>query len=99
MRGRRPRALAIAQDDLEPLRRLARSHAAPWFQVRRARTVLAVARGDRVREIAAANQCDATTVRRTCLRYRCTGLDGLLAPPQRPGRPPRISPPAAGADR
>jgi|tagenome__1003787_1003787.scaffolds.fasta_scaffold17864799_1 hypothetical protein len=99
MRGRRPQALAIPPDDFEPLRRLAHSHSAPYFQVRRARTVLAVARGDRVQEIAAANQCDATTVRRTCYRYRRMGLDGLLAPPQRPGRPPRISPPPAGPDR
>ena len=92
MRGRRPQALAIAPDDDEPLRRLARSHCAPWFQVRRARIVLAVADGGRVRAIAAANQCDPSTVRRTCRRYDRLGLDGLLAPRgdrgARPGFPP-----------
>jgi hypothetical protein len=70
MRGRRPRALAIAADDFEPPRRLARSHPAPWFQVRRARIVLAASGGERVRALAAANQCDPATVRRTCRRGR-----------------------------
>ncbi|HMB03348.1 MAG TPA: helix-turn-helix domain-containing protein [Isosphaeraceae bacterium] len=99
MRGRRPQPLAIAPEDVEPLRRLARRHSAPWFQVRRARIVLALADGGRVQAVAAVNQCDAATVRRTRRRYRRLGFDGLLAPPQRPGRPPRISPPPAGPDR
>jgi hypothetical protein len=99
MRGRLPRALTIAPDDLEPLRRLARSHTTPWFLVQRACIVLAVADGGRVQAIAAANQCDSGTVRRSGLRYRRLGLGGLLAPPKRPGRPPRISPPPARPDR
>ncbi|MBX6316236.1 MAG: hypothetical protein IRY99_25485 [Isosphaeraceae bacterium] len=45
MRGRRPRALASAPDDYEPLRRLARNPAAPWLQVRRARIGLASSGG------------------------------------------------------
>jgi transposase len=92
MRGRLPQAIAIAPEDDQPLRQLARSHVAPWFQVRRARIVLAIAGGGRVRVIADANQCDPATVRCTCGLYRRLGLAGLLAPPQRPGRPPRISP-------
>ena len=91
MRGRRPQPLAIAPGDEESLRRLARRQCAPWFQVRRARIVLAIAGGGRVQAIADANQCDPATVRRTCRLYR-RGFDGLLAPPRRPGRPPRISP-------
>src|SRR6478735_6914198 len=39
MRGRHPQTLAIVSEDDQPLRRLARSHGAPWFQVRRARIV------------------------------------------------------------
>src|SRR5262249_51223642 len=84
MRGRRPQALTIAPEDDQPLRRPARSHGAPWFQVRRARIVLAVAGGERVQAIAASIRCDPATVRRTCRRYCRLGLDGLLAPPQRP---------------
>jgi hypothetical protein len=99
MRGRRPQPMAIVPEDDEPLRRLARSHAAPWFQVRRARIDLAIGGGGRVQAIAGANLCDPSTVRRICLRYRRLGLDGLLAPPRRPGRLPRIFPPAAGPDR
>lgn len=100
MRGQHPQALAIAPGDSEPLRRLARRHAAPWFQVRRARIVPAVAGGEREQAIAAANRCDPATIRRTCQRSRSLGLDGLLALPGRPGRPPPdFPPPAAGPDR
>src|SRR5262245_31801914 len=99
MRGRRPQALAIAPEDDQLLRRLARTLCAPWFQVRRARIVLAIASGGRVQAIADAIECDPATVRRTCRLYRRVGLAGLLAPPERPGRPPRISPPPEGPDR
>ena len=45
MRGRRPRRLAIDPTELTILQRVARSDSLPWYQVRRARIVLANARG------------------------------------------------------
>ena len=68
MRGRTPQPLIIAPTDSPVLRDLARSQTAPWFQVRRARTVLAIAAGQRTQAVAVRMQCDADTVRRTFRR-------------------------------
>ena len=92
MRGRRPRPLSIAPVDLATLQQVARSESLPWYQVRRARIVLAIARGVRTSTIADQMQCDEATVWRTCRRYEQSGLTGLLAPPRRSGHPDRISP-------
>jgi hypothetical protein len=99
MRGRKPRPLSIAPADLPVLRQVARSESLPWYQVRRARIVLANARGAHNSTVAFQMQCDESTVWRTCRRYEREGLTGLLAPPIRSGRPDRISPPPAGAGR
>jgi transposase len=92
MRGRRPRPLSIATVDLATLQQIARSESLPWYQVRRARIVLANARGVRTSTIAFQMQCDEATVWRTCRRYEQSGLAGLLDPPRRSGHPDRISP-------
>ena len=99
MRGRNPQHFELNTDDIEILQRIARSQTLPWYQVRRARTVLGVAAGDRVQTLAEHMACTPQTIRRTCQRYERQGLEGLLAGPQRAGRPFEISPPAAGADR
>jgi hypothetical protein len=99
MRGRKPRPLSIAPADLPRLQQIARSDSLPWSQVRRARIVLANARGVRTSTIAFRVQCDESTVRRTCRCYEWHGLTGLLAPPGRSGRPGRIPPPPASRDR
>jgi transposase len=93
MRGRKPCPLSIGSHDRSILQEVARSETPPWFQVRRARTVLAIAAGERTQAVAAQLECDVGTVRRTCRRYNHTGLWGLLEEPQRPGRPARFSPP------
>ncbi len=95
MRGRKPSALTIPPHDRTILEQIAHSESLPWFQVRRARTVLSIADGQRTGVVAFQMQCDVETIRRTCQRYRQRGLDGLLELPQRPGRPARISPPPA----
>ena len=99
MRGRRPRPVPIDPADLPILQRVARSEGSPWFQVRRARIVLANAGGVPTSTVAFQGQGDEATVWRTCRRYERGGLTGLLAPPVRPGSPGRISPPPAGPDR
>src|SRR4051794_13199986 len=99
MRGRKPAPLSIDIHDRTILQEVARSETLPWYQVRRARTVLAVASGQRTAAVASRLECDAGTIWRTCQRYKDTGVRGLLEEPQRPGRPTRISPPPARPDR
>jgi hypothetical protein len=47
MRGRRPEKLTIARRDQNALHSAAHSGSLPWFQVQRAKIVLAIAAGDR----------------------------------------------------
>lgn len=98
MRGRKPRRLSLDPADLTILQRIARSESLPWYQVRRARIVLANAQGVHNSTIAFQIQCNEATVWRTCRRYQRGGLTELLMPPVRPGSPGRISPPPAGTD-
>jgi len=99
MRGRRPTPLTIAAADLPILEAVARSRRLSWFQVQHARIVLAVARGERVHDVASRLECDRATVWRICRRYERGGLQKLLLDDSRLGRPQEISPPAAGPDR
>jgi Homeodomain-like domain len=99
MRGRRPRLLEIVANDVPILQEIARSRSLPWYQIQRAQILLAVAAGEPIQQLAIRTQCDPSTIWRICRRYEGSGLPDLLAPPQRAGRPARISPPPAGSDR
>ncbi|NTU56575.1 MAG: helix-turn-helix domain-containing protein [Anaerolineales bacterium] len=77
------------------MRRIAESQTRPWYQVRRARTLLGLAAGQRVQTLAEQLHCASRTIGRTCQLYRRQGLAGLLASFHRAGRPLGISPPAA----
>lgn len=79
MRGRKPRPIKIAPADLPVLRLIARRDDLPWYQVQRARIVLAVAEGQRTNDVAERLACDASTIWRACRRYEGGGLSGLLA--------------------
>ena len=87
MPGRKPRSVTLAPGDRARLQRIARQPALPFFQVQRARIVLAVAAGEAVHTIAAPWECDPATVWRYCRRYERGGLAGLLAHADRSGRP------------
>src|SRR5947207_11195148 len=91
MRGRKPRPLCVGKADNPRLREIARCCCLPWYQVRRARIILARAAGERTRDIAQQIQCNVRTVQRTCLRYEQLGLAGLLMQAHRSGRPAEIS--------
>ena len=91
MRGRRPHPLEIAPHDVPILQQIARSRSLPWYQVQRAQVLLAVAAGEPIRTLAFRTQCNPSTVWRICRRYEDAGLPDLLEPPQRAGRPARIS--------
>ena len=99
MRGRKPCPLAIAAHDRTVLQEVARSETLPWYQVRRARTVLAIAAGQRTEAVASNLECDTGTVWRTCRRYKGTGLHGLLEEHPTTGSPDPDFPPPACSDR
>ena len=99
MRGRKPRRLLLAAHDKSILEQIARRRTLPWFQVQRARAVLAIAGGERVQTVAFQMQCDPSTVWRLCRRYEEAGLEGVLAEVPRAGHPIEISPPATRPDR
>jgi transposase len=91
MRGRKPRPLAVGRADQSRLKEIARCSCLPWYQVRRARIVLARVAGERTQDIAQQIQCNARTVQRTCHRYEQLGLTALLTQDARSGRPTEIS--------
>src|SRR5919197_738994 len=93
MRGRKPRRLLLAAHDKSILEQIARSRTLPWFQVQRARAVLAIAEGARVQTVAFQMQCDPSTVWRLCRRYEEAGLEGVLAEGPRGGASDRDFPP------
>jgi transposase len=66
----------------------------PWFQVQRAKIVLALAAGDRQCSVADRFECDAATVWRARERYRLGGLASLFADGRQghSGRPEQVSP-------
>ena len=99
MRGRKPRTFALAAHDVPILQQIARSRTLPWFQVQRARAVLAIADGERIQAVAFQSQCDPSTLWRLCRRYEQAGLEGLLAEAPRSGHPIEISPSGARPDR
>lgn len=98
MRGRKPRNISLAAHDEPILQAIARSRSLSWFQVQRARIVLAMARGERVQTVAFQMQCDPSTIWRVCRRYEQQGLEGLLVEAPRVGHPLAISPSAARPD-
>jgi transposase len=94
MRGRRPEELTVSQRDADVLHTAAHNGSLPWFQVQRARIVLAIAAGERPCAVADRLECDTATVWRSCQRYRQAGLAGLFSEGRQNnlGRPQQISP-------
>src|SRR3954466_12035717 len=78
VRGRRPEKLTIARRDQETLHAAAHNGSLPWFQVQRAKIVLAIAAGEHQSSVAGRLECDEATVWRACQRYRRGGLATLF---------------------
>jgi hypothetical protein len=85
MRGRKPRRVSIANGDISTLQQVARSRMLPWFQVQRARVILAMADGERVQTVALQTQCAPSTIWRICRRYERGGIERLLSEEPREG--------------
>jgi hypothetical protein len=99
VRGRKPRDIVLDAQDRRLLQGIARSRTLPWFQVQRARMMLAMADGERVQTVAMQMQCDPSTIWRICRRYEQAGLPGVLTEASRTGHPTDISPSGARANR
>ena len=92
MRGRKPECLSLRTEDIPLLQQIARSQVLPWYQVRRARIVLAMAKGQRVQTVAFQMQCAPRTVRRTCLGIKPRACQVYWPLPSDPVGPPVFPP-------
>jgi hypothetical protein len=99
MRGRKPLPVTIATADYPVLKWISAGGALPWYQVQRARIVLAIAGGERTGAVAEQMKCDEATVWRTCRRYLEAGLSGLLSDKRRSDRSLQHQSPLAEASR
>src|SRR5579872_1005733 len=87
MRGRKPHSLTVAAADTPILQAVAHSRHLSFFQVERARIVLAVAAGEPIQSVVSRLECGRATVWRVCRRYTEGGLQKLLLEAPRVGRP------------
>ena len=99
MKGRKPHQVIVNAHDRGVLEHIAHSRTLFWFQVQRARTLLAMADGESVQSVALRMQCDPSTVWRICRRYENVGLDAILMDAPRSGHPADISPCGPRTDR
>jgi len=97
MRGRKPRGVELKPDDIPQLEALLRSGKTEQRTARRARILLGMHQGERVKPLSEKVEQDSSTLWRVCRRYEERGLEAVVDAP-RSGRPPEISPPGAGAD-
>lgn len=98
MRGRKPRGVELKQEDVPKLESLVRRGKTEQRVARRARILLGMHRGERVKELSKIVEQDPSTIWRVCRRYEERGIEAVYDAP-RSGRPPEISPPGAGSDR
>jgi transposase len=92
MAGRHPKPVVLAEPDVVVLEQTAHNESLPFWQVRCARTLLGVAAGERIKDVAQKLDCGIATVRRVCRKYERGGLGAALSRRKPPGRPPRLSP-------
>ena len=95
MRGRKPRGVELKPDDIAQLEDLLRSGKTEQRIARRARMLLGMHRGERVKPLSEKVEQDPSTLWRVCRRYEERGLEAVRDRP-RSGRPPEISPPGEG---
>lgn len=97
MRGRKPRGVELKPEDVPKLEALVHSGKTEQRTARRARVLLGMRRGERVKQLSERVEQDPSTVWRVCRRYEERGIEAVYDAP-RSGRPPEISPPRAGTD-
>jgi hypothetical protein len=96
MRRRPPRIIQLSQEDIALLEELVHDGRTEQRVARRARILLAMADPNTVvQELAERFGLDRTSIWSLCRRYEALGATAVWDAP-RSGRPPRLSPPAAG---
>lgn len=94
MRRRPPRLVQLSSEDLKRLKEVVHDGHVEQRIARRARILLAMAEPDTiVQDLAHHFGIDRTSIWSLCRRFEAQGLRVLEDAP-RPGRPPRLSPPA-----
>ncbi|OAI48643.1 hypothetical protein AYO44_06685 [Planctomycetaceae bacterium SCGC AG-212-F19] len=88
--GRKPNPVVLHEDDERLLQGIAASTCWEPCQVRNAKVVLAMAKGERVKNVAWELGFSVAGVRRVCRRFQREGVSGLLTVRQRTGRPRRV---------
>jgi transposase len=96
MRGRKPRGMELKPEDVPKLEALVQCGKTEQRTARRARVLLGVHRGERVKPLSERVEQDPSTIWRVCRRYEERGIEAVYDA-RRSGRPPEISPPRAGA--
>jgi hypothetical protein len=88
MRGRKPKKFQLKPTDKASLRKLLRDGETPWRIARRAQILLQrTEKSQRVRSLSEKFAQSASTIWRTCQRYRDGDLQAALYDAPRPGRP------------
>jgi transposase len=95
VRGRRPRDLQLKAEDIPVLEALVHSGRTQQRVARRARILLEMDRGERVKLLSKRVDQDPSTIWRVCRRYEERGMEAVHDAP-RSGRPPEIPPPPEG---
>ena len=96
MRGRKPRGMELELEDVPKLEALVHSGKTEQRTARRARILLGMHRGERVKQLSERVEQDPATIWRVFRRYDERGIGAVYDAP-RSGRPPEISPPRASA--
>jgi winged helix-turn helix protein len=87
MHGRKPAPFMLKAHDDRALRQLLRDGDLPQRVARRARILLARARGERIEQVVVKVEQDRATIWRVCQRYAEKGLGAALYDAPRSGRP------------
>jgi transposase len=97
MRGRRPRGVELAPEDIPALEALAHNGKTEQRVARRVRILLEMHEGQRTQQVSDRTERDPATIWRVCRRYEERGVEAVYDAP-RSGRPVGFSPPHADAD-
>jgi len=89
MRGRKPRGVELKPEDAQNLEALLRDGKTEQRKARRARILLGMHKGERVKQLSERVERDPSTIWRVCRRYEERGIEAVCDAP-RSGRPPEI---------
>jgi hypothetical protein len=96
MRGRKPRSIELKPEDVVALEAILHNGKTELRTARRARILLGVHWGERMKTLSERVEQDPATLWRVCRRYEERGIEAVYDAP-RSGRPVGFSPSRSGA--